>query len=400
MTYFFVYGMFRSGTTLIARQLDAHPNITCASDPFRPFFNAFRDSVANDLSVNCGPYDPLGDYFADDEQLKLFEEIQEGSLSQPFDRDPEQLLRRIRQHGKPFSPYVADAMARRHVMGHTFAEVLDNLLEEVKTQYGSDGDVWTGTKEVWTTEFLPLLKQEYPDSKHIIVVRDPRAVCASKYAQDSVYPWLFLIRQWRKLSLLAYKYAVIEERPDVHIVRYEDLIEDPEDISRNLCDFLSIQFDANLITPERFTDGHGEPWVQNTSYDLDAETFFNTQSISRWKDTLPRAVTEYVEALTLPEMRLFGYEPMHADGARISDNQLLSPPRLDIEDFAGWIKPYYDNRSSVSVVNEMAKEHARIRLLAASESTLDHVDRRVKEANFLDTQLLDACRSQPGWLER
>jgi hypothetical protein len=352
--------------------------------------------VANELEIECGPYDPLGDYFADDEQLRLFEAIQEGSLSHPFDRDPEQLLRRIRQHGEPFSPYVADAVARRHVMGDTFAEILDTLLEEVNFQYGSENDVWTGTKEVWTTEFLPLLKQEYPDSKHIIVVRDPRAVCASKYAQDSVYPWLFLIRQWRKLSLLAYKYAIIEGMPDVHIVRYEDLIEDPEDTSRNLCEFLSIQFDTTLITPECFTDGHGKPWVQNTSYDLDANKFFNTQSISRWKNTLPRAVTEYIEALTMSEMRLFGYEPLHAEEAQISENQFLSPPRLDIEDFAAWIRPYYDNRSNISLVNEMATEHARHRLLATPESTLDDVDRRVKEAYFLDTQLLDACRSQLG----
>lgn len=57
----FIKGMFRSGTTHLARIHHAHDVIACASDPFRPFFNCLRDAVAEDIGYTVDSFDPLGD---------------------------------------------------------------------------------------------------------------------------------------------------------------------------------------------------------------------------------------------------------------------------------------------------------------------------------------------------
>ena len=49
MNKYFISGMFRSGTTMIARMLHANPNIVCASDPFAPIFKSFRNNVCNEM---------------------------------------------------------------------------------------------------------------------------------------------------------------------------------------------------------------------------------------------------------------------------------------------------------------------------------------------------------------
>ena len=43
----FVTGLFRSGTTWLARALNSHPEISFESDPIAPIFNSFRYDLAN-----------------------------------------------------------------------------------------------------------------------------------------------------------------------------------------------------------------------------------------------------------------------------------------------------------------------------------------------------------------
>mgnify|MGYP001218363097 CR=1 FL=1 len=70
-------GMFRSGTTLLARMLDSHPSICLASDPFAPLFKCFRDEIAyNLIGESFDINSPLNDYYFDQVQQNLFQAIQ------------------------------------------------------------------------------------------------------------------------------------------------------------------------------------------------------------------------------------------------------------------------------------------------------------------------------------
>ena len=61
----FLFGIYRSGTTILARSLAGEKKIAFASDPIRPFFNWYRTKLQKEL--NPTNYEdnnrPLGDYF-------------------------------------------------------------------------------------------------------------------------------------------------------------------------------------------------------------------------------------------------------------------------------------------------------------------------------------------------
>ena len=50
--FFIVTGIFRSGTTWLARALNSHPQISFESDPIAPIFNSFRYIFEN-LTKSC-----------------------------------------------------------------------------------------------------------------------------------------------------------------------------------------------------------------------------------------------------------------------------------------------------------------------------------------------------------
>jgi len=391
---FFIFGMFRSGTTLLARMLNTHEDIVCASDPFRPFFNYFRYDVASEVGFDVEPYDPLGDYFADGEELDLFHAIQNASLDRPFPAEEgERLRERMVSHAEPFSPKITARLD--DIQGETFREVYDDLLSHVPRAYGDGDETWQATKEVWSTEFVPALADTYPDSKFVLMMRDPRAVVASKNVQkETKYPWLFLIRQWRKLAVLAWLYRQDSELAEqVLIVRYEDLVQSPEATATRMCDFLDIDIDEAILNPGNFRDGHGDLWLQNTSYgEENEEVSFNTDSVDKWKNVLDDRTVEYVEQLCFAEMDLFNYDYAGSSELGLPAELLADPPTVPFEQLADWIQSHYESRSAVSQVTETGIERVRQELLVCSESTANTVDESVVEAYFLNREYWETAR--------
>jgi len=388
MNRLFVSGMFRSGTTLMARMLHTHRDIACASDPYRPFFNCFRDSVAAELGVEVEPYAPLGSYFADDDQRRIFDTIQTASLDRDFDRDRNALLNRIRSHGRQFSPRIIENLAQ--APGKTFEDVYRNLLDEVPEHYGDGTEEIVGTKEVWTTEFVPVLAEAFPEAKFLLVVRDPRAVAASNNVnEDRQYPWTFLARQWRKLAILAW---VHDSRPAiadrVHLVRYEDLVESPDETATDLCEFLDIDLDERILDPSNFVDGRGEQWLQNTSYD-EGGASFNTDSVDKWRGVLDAPTVAFLEQLCSPTMDLLGYGAAESPNIGIDDSLLLDPPTVIPERMADWITPRYEGRSATAVRSELGTEHVRQRMLRCEDSVRERLDEETIRTYFLNVQYFE-----------
>ena len=82
----FITGMIRSGSTLLARMLDAYPRSAIVSDPYFPIFKAIRNTVAEQITgTNNIDYNlPLEDYYFYPEKQKIMEGIQGVSLDLPI----------------------------------------------------------------------------------------------------------------------------------------------------------------------------------------------------------------------------------------------------------------------------------------------------------------------------
>ena len=64
----FITGVARSGTTLLAKMLNAHPAVRVASDPLFPFFHSLRNALIQrgagpEVLAEFDPTMPIGDYY-------------------------------------------------------------------------------------------------------------------------------------------------------------------------------------------------------------------------------------------------------------------------------------------------------------------------------------------------
>lgn len=398
MSFLFVTGMFRSGTTLLAKMLDAHPEISFASDPYRPLFNDFRDLIKEGSKglKEEPPQAPLSDYFCDDEGLALMKAIQESDLNRKIsDERLQSLIPVMAQRTLEFSPLISERM--HALRGDTYKEVYESMMALIQECYGKKDASLIGSKEVWCTEFVSVLLRTFPDMKVILMVRDPRAVSASrkKLVEGENYPWIFLARQWRKLATFTWLFSHSAEfRSSVMVVRYEDLVSDPVSMSRQICSFLGIPFASEMIDGTKFREGDGRsPWSANSSYGTCQG--ISTSFSQKWKEALEDEEIKFIELLCFPEMKLFAYEPMHPEVKTFPTGAVWNPLIIPPAQLAEWIKRY-SNCNLIFNTVEMMKEHFRRQLLTLPDAELSGIDSRIIEALYIHPRFFNHIRE---WMQ-
>jgi hypothetical protein len=121
-----------------------------------------------------------------------------------------------------------------------------------------------------------------------------------------------------------------------HLVRYEDLISEPQKTVAGIYDFLGIrdvhQFDNRTHSPGQAFDGDGSHAVE-----------FDQTRIGRWRKSLPRPMTRHVEEISYDTLRRFEYVPQFAKGAE----SLSKLKRLFLEfgDFVAAFSPHNQHKS-------------------------------------------------------
>jgi hypothetical protein len=346
--------------------LNAHPQIAFASDPFTPVFKAFRNTAAEIHGIAIDLDAPLDDYYFHPEKQRLRKAIESTDPHLPLRGwPPEELRERIARGASRFSALICERLDLLDTS--SFAAALESGFSCVDAVYGDSSTRAVGFKEVWTGEFAPLILREFPQARVIYVVRDPRAVCASKNVHAEKYPWLFLARQWRKLAAIGWH---LKHSPDwsrrILLLRYEDLIEAPARVVREISDFLGLPVSKTLLDPRLFTDGSGEAWVQNSSYFKNGRTY-ERGSIDKWREVLADRELQLVEAACYWEMRLLGYTVERFDPRAPDPVWFMSPPVVPKCDLAAWIRSFSDTRPD-RVAADCALDFARHCVLASGKT--------------------------------
>jgi hypothetical protein len=115
--------------------------------------------------------------------------------------------------------------------------------------------IW-GDKSTSYINYLPLLKELFPQSKFIHIIRDVRDYALSVY------------KAWKKNKLRASQRWVdsIEKarsdslafKDDYFEIKYEELLQDPEKILAKCCHFLGVEFDSSMLTLSTVPENIGE----------------------------------------------------------------------------------------------------------------------------------------------
>jgi hypothetical protein len=142
----------------------------------------------------------------------------------------------------------------------------------------------------------------FDQPKYIHLVRHPYAVIESfvrnrfekLIGEEGVDPYLCAEQVWanRNHNILAFLQPLNPQR--YHLVRYEDLVCEPAQVMRGICEFLDIPFEAAVLQPYaggRMIGGPGDP-------DIFQHDQIEASLGERWRNiSLPRPLGEYSRQL-------------------------------------------------------------------------------------------------------
>lgn len=154
-------------------------------------------------------------------------------------------------------------------------------------------------------EHVSAMLRDFPDAKFVHVLRDPRdnylalkrrmtARGGGKANRDGYHPIIFLGN--RLMASLESAHRNVALYPDRYrVLFYEDLIDEPERVMRQLAEWIGLPWRASLLQPSRF----GTPWGGNSvAPDLRGRLRpFDRRPIGRWKRELSEREVRVAEEI-------------------------------------------------------------------------------------------------------
>jgi len=165
---------------------------------------------------------------------------------------------------------------------------------------------------------VPTIIEWFPEAKIVHLLRDPRAILASQLNKKNkaigleetlplksgnfffnfiimvhvTITWLYAVRLHRKY---------IKRYPEHYLLlKFEDLISQPEINIRKLCDFLNIEFDANMLQPKQAASSFKQEQAKGI-------TGFDVQTLARWKRYLKPWMQKWMFFWTGKYLKELGY---------------------------------------------------------------------------------------------
>ena len=242
----FLIGSLRSGSTLLARMLGAHPAIYAPAEPhlLTPLAHlGFYETVER------APFDPI---------------ISQVAIRELVHRLPggeSDYLEALRAYTDRVYSGLLGPSGRAHLLDKTPAYAL----------------------------VLDFVARLYPKARYLVLVRNPLAIWSSYV--ESFFDGDFEAAHRHNPILERYVPAIArflrERKVPLHPVRYEDLVRDPETQGQRLCEFLGLPWEPRMVEYGReaaatapTSRGLGDPIT------VGRETRPTTNSLAKWTQDL------------------------------------------------------------------------------------------------------------------
>ena len=274
----FIVGPSRSGTTLLARMLDAHSALAI-------FPETWMYVVLDGLGCL--------DRFSSRWQYILF---------------MNQVWGNLKDHGDAAAAVAAEAMRRPQYVGPTRP-----VLEGIGQAYASArrAKIW-GEKTPGHVLWLPEIHSLFPEAKLLFCVRDPRDVLVSycerwnhgRFDSGYVMEAASMVRHYLNHML---------QRPgfpsdQILWVRYESLTKEPSEVMQQVCRFLGIDFEPDMLNFYR-QQQDAQRARPDTSHHTLLSRPITTERVGRFRQLFSPSTLSIVEAFLKEEMEALGYAP-------------------------------------------------------------------------------------------
>lgn len=164
-------------------------------------------------------------------------------------------------------------------------------------------------KENQVYAFMTFLLLRYPESKFVYQVRDPRDMALS-WKRSALHPGgvVRAAKQWKKDQQNYLKqHNELRKRDRSCLLRYEDLLEEPESELTRVLHFMGLEYEARML------DFHRNALTRKNAGMQPSWNNLSRQILRKNKNKYPEALSEReikaVEKICHYEMRILGYAP-------------------------------------------------------------------------------------------
>lgn len=252
----FVIGAPRSGTTFVARLLNAHPRVL----------------MTNETAVFL---------LLDDIVKKARKGVASGIL-----------------YGKDYHELLADLVQERS------GSFIEDYYERIAQCAGKSELSYWGEKHPHLSQCLKFVTSLYPNALYVHVMRDPRDSACSIARMNSA-PFLRALTNWKRFADLYEGFMKSLAPARCHRIRYEALVEDYRGEARRLFHWLGLE-----VSPEvdEFLGRYSHVDAHRMGALVKPEVDFRRTSVGRWKrEVAPEDLPE-VERLVGDYLEKYGYE--------------------------------------------------------------------------------------------
>ncbi len=273
-TFFFCIGCQKSGTTLLARLLDQHPDAACMNESYW-LIPTHGDSL---LNLENGRW--RRHYGFDDALMAELAATPTPFLSRPW-------LRRAGRWMRYLDPY-----SRRHCS--RFEGVLRRL-----------GEAWgatvVGDKWPWYIDYIELMCAVFPDARYIYNVRDPRGLWNSAQRFKDRARGDYVLDEMLRMDARVAPYL---SRPNFMTFRYEDLAGSPEETMARICGFLGLEHDAAYLAYKPKIDPAPVRW----NWVPETRDPVNVHHAEKWRERMTREEILRVSERADAFVEKYGYD--------------------------------------------------------------------------------------------
>lgn len=275
---FFIIGTERSGSNLLRLILNAHSGLAVPHPPHVLHFFSPLEASYGDLQRPAGLRRLVDDVL---DLLRVHIYPWEMSI------EPQRIIQRIH-----------DASLPRSLVGVFFSLYDEYLRQSGKRRWGC--------KSTFVIHHVERVLAACPTAKFILLVRDPRDVAvSSKRSIFSPFHPYFTAELWREQQLTGHKWLESSHADRFHLLRYEELIEQPEAAVREVCRFLGEGYEANMLEYYK-TDSAQKSRSLSTSWQNVGQPIQGANR-NKYRQGLSKYEIRLVEDMTGDLMTRFGY---------------------------------------------------------------------------------------------
>lgn len=185
---------------------------------------------------------------------------------------------------------------------------LPGLLKAIyQAEANENGKEHVFIKENQIYEFFPYLQTHFSDAKFVYLTRDPRDMALSWKKNKNIPGGVVrAARQWKKdQQKFLMNAALLREVDQIYSLKYEDLIEEPDRYTGEICHFLGLEYEVGMLSFNR--DILTQKNAQMNSAWANLAKGVIKDNKDKYKKYLSTTEIKVIEKICCDEMRYLGY---------------------------------------------------------------------------------------------